>query len=154
MARCLTEEKVTKTIIKWLVKRGWEIIAFDFPQSGTGIALHPNNTTSKTEGIIIPDIIAYKNGVVLDFENKSKFVLDDFLKIDFLKNTKLYNSAYNKILSNHPYNIIYYGIGLPYNSNNYNKTFENIKYIDFVLFVNKDGDVIFDKKLCREGLFL
>ena len=60
MAKCIREEEATKFLLKWLITKGWEIVASDYPQSGTGKALHPNDTDDKTLGIIIPDIIAIK----------------------------------------------------------------------------------------------
>ena len=39
----MTEESVTKSILKWLMQNNWIIVCFDFPQSGTGHFLHPNN---------------------------------------------------------------------------------------------------------------
>ena len=91
MARGIKEEEVTKRILKWLVETGWEIICFDFPQSGTGRQLHPNIRTNQTDGVIIPDIVAIKNGTVLDFENKDRFVLEDFEKILMLRTSNNYS---------------------------------------------------------------
>ena len=55
----LKEAKVTVNILNWLEQEGWEIICYDFPQSGTGIMLHPNNqegSKSKNQDGIIPDL--------------------------------------------------------------------------------------------------
>ena len=70
----MREENVTKNILQWLQINKWEIICFDFPQSGTGVLLHLNdiNRTEKNKGGIIPDIIAVKNGIAVFFENKDK----------------------------------------------------------------------------------
>ena len=38
----MKEEQVTKAVLKWLIANKWEIVCFDFPQSGTGRILHPN----------------------------------------------------------------------------------------------------------------
>lgn len=43
----MSEEQVTKLILEWLLNKKWNIIAFDFPQSGTGIYLHPNDQSSE-----------------------------------------------------------------------------------------------------------
>ena len=43
----MREEHVTKATLKWLLANGWEIVCFDFPQSGTGRFLHPNNAESE-----------------------------------------------------------------------------------------------------------
>ena len=91
----MKEEDVTKAIIKKLVSAGWEIICYDFPQSGTGRVLHPNDRDSKTLGAIIPDIVAIKAGIVLDFENKDRFVLSDFEKIDNLRNSEDYSKSWD-----------------------------------------------------------
>ena len=42
----MTEEMVTKSILKWLIQLHWKIVCYDFPQSGTGYFLHPNNSKS------------------------------------------------------------------------------------------------------------
>ena len=83
----MKEENVTKAILRKLVSAGWEIICYDFPQSGTGRVLHPNDRDSKTLGAIIPDIVAIKDGIVVDFENKDRFVFSDFEKIDQLRHS-------------------------------------------------------------------
>lgn len=141
MARGIKEEDVTKRILKWLVQAGWEIICFDFPQSGTGRQLHPNNTKSKTKGIIIPDIVAIKNGVVIDFENKDKFVYSDFEKIKELRETNEYCNAWNKLLSNKSYSHIYYGIGIPFTNSNHNKAEEYSNMVDFIVYINEDDSI-------------
>jgi hypothetical protein len=80
----MKEERVTINILNWLESNGWKIICYDFPQSGTGVLLHPNsdeNRTTKNKGGIIPDILATRNSVALFFENKDRFVLSDFEKL-------------------------------------------------------------------------
>lgn len=83
----MREENVTKKIIKYLKKNEWKIISFDFPQSGTGIMILPDdNKSSKNKDSIIPDIIAHKNNICLFFENKDRFVKADFDKVNgFIK---------------------------------------------------------------------
>ena len=141
MARRLTEEQVAKSIIRWLVRNGWTIIAFDFPQSGTGKVLHPSNTTSKTDGAIIPDIIAYKNGIVVDFENKDRYVQSDFEKVSFMKNTTIYDRSFSTLLKGYAYTKIYYGIGMPYSDAFFTKSEENKHLVDFITFVNEDNSI-------------
>ena len=86
MERRITEEQMTKAIIDWLEINSWEIICFDFPQSGTGVSLHLNNELriTKNKGAFIPDIVAIKNENVIFFENKDRFVINDFIKIQNL----------------------------------------------------------------------
>ena len=74
----MTEEEITKSILKWLIENNWEIICFDFPKSGTGIFLHPNGSSNKNKDSINIDIIAIKNGISLFFENKDRFSFPEY----------------------------------------------------------------------------
>lgn len=110
----MTEENVTKSILKWLKNNEWEIVCFDFPQSGTGQFLHPNNSESeKIKGAINPDIVAVKNDICIFFENKNRFYYHDYEKQNSLINENDYSNAINILLSNYKVKNIYYGIGLP-----------------------------------------
>jgi hypothetical protein len=75
MERRITEEQLTKAILEWLIANNWEIICYDFPQSGTGVSIHPNEElrTTKNKGAIIPDIVAIKNGTVKAYAFGSTF---------------------------------------------------------------------------------
>ena len=137
----MKEEDVTKAIIKKLVSAGWEIICYDFPQSGTGRVLHPNHRDSKTLGAIIPDIVAIKAGIVLDFENKDRFVLSDFEKIDNLRNSEDYSKSWELLLSGCQYSQILYGVGMPMSDANYSKAEENRDMVDFIVYLNEDGSL-------------
>ncbi len=132
MERCLImkEERVTINILKWLESNGWKIICYDFPQSGTGVLLHPNsdkNRTTKNKDGIIPDILATRNSVVLFFENKDRFLLSDFEKIKKIKTLDNYSDSLNKILSDFNVTSIYYGIGIPAIERHIKKLLDNIK---------------------------
>jgi hypothetical protein len=110
----MTEEQVTKAILEALIKGDWKIIAYDFPQSGTGKMLHPNESSSeKNKGSIIPDIVAAKNGVCLFFENKDRVVVSDFSKISSLINDNQYSDAISALLSEYCICEIFYGIAFP-----------------------------------------
>ena len=100
----ITEEQVTKAILDWLETKGWEIICFDFPQSGTGVSLHLNEElrTTKNKGAFIPDIVAIKKGIVVFFENKDKFVLEDFNKVEELKQTANFSNSISKSSTSTP----------------------------------------------------
>lgn len=143
MERRITEEQVTKAILEWLEENGWEIICFDFPQSGTGVSLHPNQElrTTKNKGAFIPDIVAIKNGVLLFFENKDRFVLTDFIKVQELKQTKDYTASIVKFLANFTYSKIFYGVGLAYTEKTEQKTNEHLEKIDFAVFFQQDNSV-------------
>lgn len=140
----MTEEKVTINLLKWLQYNGWKIICFDFPQSGTGILLHPNhkeNSFSKNCGGIIPDIIATRNSIALYFENKDRFYLRDFQKIRDIKVLNNYSESINSLLFDYNISQIFYGIGIPANTKHISRSLENIEYIDFLISTDESGEV-------------
>lgn len=140
MARRLTEEQVAKSIIRWLMKNGWTIIAFDFPQSGTGRCLHPNDTDSKTDGIWIPDIVAHRGKNLIFFENKDRCVYRDFEKVERLRHTSSYSKAIKEITQGYEYDNIYYGIGFPQSPSSINTASTYYDMIDFlVTAIDKDN---------------
>ncbi len=144
MARRITEEQITKLILIWLEANSWEVICYDFPQSGGGIVLHPNadiRELTKNKGSIIPDIIAVKGNIAVLFENKDRFVLSDLEKINELRTQNNYSNSLNELLKNHEIKNIFYGIGLPFQKNYENKINENLQMIDFIIFVEDDRKI-------------
>ena len=139
----MTEEQVTKAIITALDKCGWAILSFDFPQSGSGKMLHPNDhCTEKNRGGIIPDIIALKDSTCLFFENKDRVVIDDFVKISSLINDNQYTNDIDKLLDKYTVKKILYGIGFP--SNKWNKQVAlNSSLVDFIIGVSLDKNIEF-----------
>lgn len=97
----MTEERVTKHILKWLIDDGWEIVCYDFPQSGTGRFLHPNGSVSKNEDAINPDIVAVRNNICVFFENKDRFYYPDYEKVNRLIETDDYSDAINILLKDY-----------------------------------------------------
>ena len=139
----ITEEQATKAILDWLEGNGWQIICFDFPQSGTGVSLHPNEElrTTKNKGAFIPDIVAIKNGTVIFFENKDRFVLDDFIKVQDLKNNNDYSNSIKRLLEEFEYSKIFYGVGLVYSENAEQKTNLHLDKIDFVILYHENNSI-------------
>lgn len=150
MERRITEEQLTKAILDWLEANDWKIICFDFPQSGTGVSLHPNEElrTTKNKGAFIPDIVAIKNGTVIFFENKDRFVLDDFIKVQDLRNNNDYSNSIVRLLAEFEYSKILYGVGLVHSENTEQKTNLHLDKIDFAIFYheNKTIKIQFDPK--------
>ena len=110
----MTEEQVTKALLQYLTDNGWHIVCFDFPQSGTGRVLHPNNADGeKNKDSIIPDIVAVKNNISLFFENKDRFYYPDYQKVNGLIVDNQYTTAISTLLNEYAVKNIYYGIGLP-----------------------------------------
>lgn len=139
----MREENVTINIIKWLQKNDWDIISYDFPQSGTGILLHPNKTlpNTKNKGSIIPDIIAQKGNKAVIFENKDRFVLADFNKIKEIKESNMYSDSISKILDKNIIDFIFYGVGMPNSENNLKKSNNHLDKIDFLIMVDSNNIV-------------
>ncbi len=137
----MKEEQVTKAILSYLIANEWSIISFDFPQSGTGRVLHQNNLSSeKNKASIIPDIIAVKENIGIFLENKNRFCLSDYKKVNELITANCYTDAINDLLSNYKTERIYYGIGLP--TNKYEENAKKFSYlVDFVLGVNEDEKI-------------
>jgi hypothetical protein len=149
----MREEKVTISILKWLEKNAWEIISYDFPQSGTGILLHKNSLSGyhKNKGGIIPDIIARKSNKVVYFENKDRYYADDFTKIEDLKVKNEYTDALTNLLGSLTQISIYFGIGIPALPTEIKKCLSSSEKIDFLISVKDNysieinlGSEIFD----------
>jgi hypothetical protein len=140
MERCITEEQTTKAILNWLELNDWKIICFDFPQSGTGVCLHPNENIriGKSKGAFIPDIVAIKNEIVVFFENKDRFVLSDFVKVQNLRENNDYLNSIEKLLTGFRYSQIFYGVGVVFSINAEQKTNEHKGKIDFIVFCHTD----------------
>ena len=140
----MREERVTINILNWLECNGWKIVCYDFPQSGTGVLLHPNsdeNRTTKNKGGIIPDILATRNSVALFFENKDRFVLSDFEKLKEIKTIGNFSNSLNTILSDFNVTSIYFGVGIPAIEKHIKKSLENIDGIDFLISTLENGEV-------------
>lgn len=137
MARCvIQEEDVTLQILAWLKENKWEIVCYDFPQSGTGYVLKPNGSKSKNKGCITPDIVAVniQSQVCIFFENKNRYFYKDFVKQNSLITDNQYSQSINKLLENYPVRTIFYGIGMP--ADKYTKAaIEQSHLVDFVVGV-------------------
>jgi hypothetical protein len=140
----MREERVTINILNWLERNGWKIVCYDFPQSGTGVLLHPNsdeNRTTKNKGGIIPDILATRNSVALFFENKDRFVLSDFEKLKEIKTLGNFSNSLYAILSDFNVTSVYYGVGIPAIEKHIKKSLENIDGIDFLISTLENGEI-------------
>lgn len=145
----MTEENVTKTLLNWLIKRNWQIVCFDFPQSGTGILLHPNNKSSeKNKDSINVDIVAVRDNICVFLENKNRFCYSDYKKINFLINENEYSKSIENLLSDYTVDKIYYGIGIPSKKHS-KQSKDSEKLVDFILGVEETGgvSVLYNPKL-------
>lgn len=148
----MTEERITKTILKWLKEADWDIVCFDFPQSGTGRLLHPNsNASAKNKGSINPDIVAVKNNICVFFENKDRFYYPDYEKVNMLRTTDDYSDDISALLAKHKIDKIFYGIGLPKGKHK-KKSIESTGLVDFIVGVEESGkiEILYS---CIDGVF-
>jgi hypothetical protein len=138
----MTEEQVTKKILEWLINNNWDIISFDFPQSGTGKHLHPNKdlrqSGTKNKKSFIPDIVTIKDNIVLFFENKNRFFLDDFIKLNHIKKKHNYTESIDKLLVKYDIEKIYYGIGAIYNKSFIEQSKKYLNSVDFIVLVSSE----------------
>lgn len=133
----MNEEFVTKSIVYYLKNNGWNIFSFDYPQSGTGYLIHPNDRFHKNKESIIPDIIANKDSRCIIMENKSYFYPDDFHKLEELSNSEIYKHDLNSLIRRLNCEEIFYGIGLPNTINVFDEDDEIINLVDFIITVDK-----------------
>ncbi|MGI6028717.1 MAG: hypothetical protein ACOX81_04855 [Candidatus Heteroscillospira sp.] len=136
----MREEQVTKALLRWLTSCGWEIVCFDFPQSGTGRLLHPNGSEEKNRDAINPDIVAVRAGKCVFFENKDRFYRPDYLKQNKLIECNNYTDAIGKLLESYTVESIYYGIGLPLEKHG-GSSEKAAELVDFIAGVKRDGSV-------------
>lgn len=139
----MNEGKVTKTIIRNLKLNDWNVLCFDYPQSGTGINFKPanhclNEPANKNKSHIIPDILAVKGDVLLYFENKSYYYYEDFIKVNNLITNDCYDNSINEYVESLNIDIkkIYYGIGCIDEKKFYDKAKDQYSLTDFVVTVN------------------
>lgn len=137
----MREEEVTKSILSWLSNNSWEIVCYDFPQSGTGKMLHPNDSTSKNDGSTIPDIIAVKGKTAVYFENKDRFYEPDFDKLQGIRDKGNYSDDLSKLLKDYVIDNIFYGIGFPDKQSHIDKSQSHLIKIDFLVTVDKKRNI-------------
>ncbi|MCD8294051.1 MAG: hypothetical protein LUE27_02225 [Clostridia bacterium] len=136
----ISEENITKKILSWLIQSKWTILSSDYPQSGTGIVFHQDNTISKNKGILKPDIVAVKDDVCLFFENKNRFYYPDYVKVNNLIVNNNYSKDIATLLSGRNINSIYYGIGFPSEFHK-QKSIESAHLVDFIIGVSDENTI-------------
>ena len=139
----MREERVTINILEWLDNCGWEIVCYDFPQSGTGRLLQPNPgvIAEKNKGGIIPDIVAVKGTIVCFFENKDRYYEADFDKLYELKSSGRYSQSISLLLSSYNITKIVYGIGIPDVPKHIKKSKTQLAKIDFLVSTDDNAKI-------------
>lgn len=99
----MKEEEVTERILRFLRENSFSIFSYDFPQSGTGYVIRPNQddvtSSHKNLNIWIPDIIAFKGESLLFFENKNYYSQGDIQKLKEIKSENYYSDKIESLLS-------------------------------------------------------
>jgi len=149
----MNEEFITKSFLKFLIDRDWEILSYDFPQSGTGLSLQPNQIfkqpETKNEGMITPDIIAFKNGIGLLSENKPYFDKQDIGKLKKIKRGD-YSEDLHRVFGVRKISRLYLGVVLLDIQSEISKAQQYISAIDFIFAINNGGSC--DIKYLLEGI--
>lgn len=139
----MSEERITISLVRILRRLGWNIISFDFPQSGTGLDLRPNDSNEKNKDIYKPDIIAEKDGFAIITENKVDYYEYDITKLNTLRDTDIYSQSLSKILEPHNVKYIYYGVVLNLSKKNKKKLDLKKSLIDFsLLYKEKENEFV------------
>jgi hypothetical protein len=136
--RLVKEEFVTKSIMLFLKEKEYFIIAFDFPQSGTGILLHPDKHIDKNDGIK-PDIIAVKGNKLIVMENKNRYCKSDFMKLCKLKKGIDYTGDMEKLHRQYDATLLKVGVGVPDKIKIIEKATSCEHMIDFIIAVSQNG---------------
>lgn len=138
----MTEERVTKTVMDWLSARCWEILDYDFPGGGTGRRFRfadADSTRDKNAGAFCPDIVAWKDGSIILFENKAIETLSDFGKQAKIRMDPSIRKQLVSAYPRKPFGAIFVALAF----SGAFKRHEDAKSfgIDFVLTVSENGNV-------------
>lgn len=95
----MDEERVTEAIEEHLEAEGWTMFAVDYPTSGSGLRLHPNDREEGTKhaGSIVPDVVAYRGTTVLVAESKPYFDPADARKLGAIARGKYSESLRRRV---------------------------------------------------------
>src|SRR5699024_6514275 len=138
----MRESDVTLTLRNYFIKKDWEILAFDFPQSGTGTIIKQNYSNEKNKDSIIPDLIVRKGEKGIFLETKYRFYQDDIEKIYDIKTNNNYSHGLSDLFGGAIPENMWYGIGIPDKVNDKRKSINNSSLIDILFTVNKNGEVL------------
>lgn len=136
----MKEEAITLAVVNFLKSKGFVIIAFDYPGSGSGLRLSPEERGSKNNGMI-PDIIACCGAILIIIESKPTFVLDDVNKLQPLRDGTDYFKALQRLMQLSNTHVILYGVCFEHNDRQNAKANNYKDKLDFVLTVSADMTV-------------
>ncbi|MEA3401286.1 MAG: hypothetical protein U9R79_08625 [Armatimonadota bacterium] len=88
----MREEDVTRYVAQWLEDLGWCLISVHYPGTSGGLRLSRSGESAKSEGAIIPDIIAAREAHLLIVESKPEYCESDLAKVRAIKDDPRYRS--------------------------------------------------------------
>lgn len=140
----MNEEFVTDNLIDYLRERGWDILSFDYPESGTGVVLHLNSKEnhSKNQNSIIPDIIANKEEKLLVMENKTYYSRKDLDKLNKVKDGGLEDSLKRNFPKTN-WETVITGVGCPKSMDDLERLKDS--NLDYVAEVDQEGNSEIEK---------
>jgi len=137
----LSEEKVTRELIRFHQREGWNVVSFDLPETGAGERIPPNNrqTGTKQRGSIVPDIVAVNGEILRLVESKPKFDMNDVRKLELVLNGE-YSQGIERKFGHLEWESVEVSIGLPIAENS--TTLEKkASRLDLSLFIQPDGGI-------------
>ena len=138
----MNEEQVTEAVEEYLESEGWTMFAVDYPTSGSGLRLHPNDREAGTKhsGSIVPDIVAYEKDTVLIVESKPYFDRNDAEKLADIANGRYSDSLERRVYSTEV-NKVVTALAFPKEDQNAIRK-DLLDQIDYLLLVQDDSLVI------------
>lgn len=130
------EEEVTASVVSWLKQYGWRIVAIAYPGSGSGVVLRPKTgqRAKNPKGTWIPDVIAERNGVWVFIESKPVFDKRDFLKVNTIITSGLYDDAIINC-TGVPKENVFVGVAFADHPRLTQRSLNHISLVDFIILI-------------------
>ncbi len=108
----MREEDVTRSVAAWLDALGWCVLSVHVPGTQGGLRLRPSGGTSKSEGAVIPDILAVRNGCVVILESKPEYCEPDVAKVRMIATDARYRDDLGRLaaMAGQPLDAVIVGI--------------------------------------------
>lgn len=153
----MREEVITKFAIQVLTAMGWQVLAYDFPQSGSTFRLRAASSTTgatKNQGSIIPDVVAHKGRTVVIVETKPHEDRADVVKLLQLREQwKGYSASLNLLIAPEAYDHVRFGICIGLTEQAISPSTLALD-LDFVLGIRDNGTTVVVHERPGSGPFL
>lgn len=137
----MEEERITDRIVDFLEELGWTVLSFDYPETGLGVTLHPDDREpgTKNAGMIVPDVIAIQGNTLMIMENKPYFDESDADKLNKVRGGN-YSDSLNQKFPSEDWEKVRVGLGVP-SGRSIEKAQSCESKVDFLIAVSEDGGV-------------